>query len=159
MRYYLDCKFNGLCDELISMAMVRQDGVSMYVISFLNHGPLDPWVEANVLPAAYTQPIDLPVQIAVNSEGGYASHIAKFLDGDPDPVIIADWPDDIRYFCEEAITGPGTMIDVPGLKFEVVRIDPYDVVAPELIPDAVRHNAYWDAVVLRMAVMAQRGEA
>jgi len=64
------------------------------------------------------------------------------------PYIIADWPDDIRYFCQTVITGPGEMpAALARLQFDMVRVDPYE--AGSAPPGAVRHNAWWDAVALR----------
>ena len=52
--------------------------------------------------------------------------------------------------CELLITGPGKMIALPGIRFEVVRIDAY----PTTLRDAVQHNALWDACALHAAIAA-----
>jgi hypothetical protein len=59
-----------------------------------------------------------------------------------DCTIIADWPDDIRYFCESLIVGPGQMINILNkIKFELdLHID-YESVVP--------HNALHDARAIR----------
>ena len=75
--------------------------------------------------------------------------IADFLAWDQAPVIVADWPDDIRYLCELLITGPGKCVKLDGLKFEWVRADAW----PNEIPGAVQHNAWWDAQALRAKLM------
>ena len=77
--------------------------------------------------------------------------VEEFLAGDEGPVIVVDWPDDIRYFCETIIVGPGKMIDIPGLTFEVFRVDAY----PTDLPGAVQHNALWDARALRHKLRAR----
>lgn len=139
MRYYLDCEFDGYRGHLISVALVREDGHSGYWVVSDVAG--DPWVRENVLPILYTAHVGgkhVPMETCVEE-------IASFLKGDPAPVIVTDWPDDVRYFCELSITGPGTMIDVPGLKFEVHRVDAY----PTELEGAVQHNAWWDAMALR----------
>jgi hypothetical protein len=74
-----------------------------------------------------------------------ARMIANFIGLDLNPVIFADWPDDIRYFCELIITGPGTMVNISNLTFRVVRCDAY----PTDLNGAIQHNAYWDAMALR----------
>lgn len=71
--------------------------------------------------------------------------------GDPGPVVISDWPDDIRYFCELLITGPGQMIALPGVRFEVRRVDAY----PTTLEGAVQHNALWDACALQAALASE----
>jgi hypothetical protein len=58
--------------------------------------------------------------------------------------IIADWPDDIRYFCELLITGPGYMIATPKkLSFTMDRSLP-----ETSIHSKIPHNAREDAIRL-----------
>jgi len=83
----------------------------------------------------------------LNNEEG-ARIIQKFLSGDDRPIIVTDWPDDIKYFCQAIITGPGMMINIPRLSFEMVRVDAYPSVLEKY--GAVQHNAYWDAMALRV---------
>lgn len=142
MRYYLDCEFNGMGGRLLSLSLVREDGKSLYLISLAPYEPLD-WVAANVIPILDAVPKG--VSATRMAQGHFALAIERFFTGDRDPIIITDWPDDIKYFCECALTGPGTMIDVSSLKFEMHRVDAY----PTDLPGAIRHNAYWDAMALR----------
>lgn len=151
MKYYLDCEFNGMGGELLSLALVSEAGpkaVSFYIVrpqSEIEAMKLDPWVEANVLP--------IMGEIAHISAGirEWPRMIQAFLRFDTDITIITDWPDDIKYFCELIITGPGTMIEVrPSIKFEMHRVDAY----PTTLPGAVQHNAYWDAMALRHKLQA-----
>jgi hypothetical protein len=146
MRYYLDTEFNEFGGELISLALVREDGKSIYLVypTLKKYGD---WVKENVVPILW----DIPLPVAqleawklLNNEEG-ARIIQEFLSGDPQPFIITDWPDDIRYFCQAIITGPGTMINIPGLVFQMFRIDAY----PTTLEGAVQHNAWWDAMALR----------
>lgn len=159
MRYFLDCEFNGYRGDLISLALVRDDGRELYLVA----SPLPPvnsWVAANVVPILFP-----PVTFGKNTMVGEASPrlfpemIEEFLRGDPLPTIIADWPDDIRYLCECLITSPGAMIDIPSerdaapynraIQFVVERVDAY----PTDLPGAVQHNALWDARALRRKLM------
>lgn len=64
---------------------------------------------------------------------------------DPDPIIISDWPADIRYFCDLIEFPMGEMAKIAGLKFEMHRVDAY----PTTLPGAIQHNAWWDAMALR----------
>lgn len=135
---------------LLSLALIREDGASYYgVLTFLSKTePLDPWVEQNVIPLIEAVPHSVNIHPVVSGKTApwtFATGIARLLKADVAPVIISDWPDDIRYFCQEVITGPGTMIDVPSLRFEVVRVDAY----PTDLPGAIQHNAWWDAMALR----------
>ncbi len=143
MNYFIDCEFDGFGGPLLSMALVREDGESRYWI--LPYGRLTPWVADNVAPHlrlmgqewADVQPEDLP------------GEIHGFLRYDPKPHIIADWPDDIKYFCQALITGPGTMVAIPGFTTQVVRVDAY----PTTLAGAVQHNALWDALALKEALI------
>jgi hypothetical protein len=144
MRYFLDTEFNEFGGELISVALVRDDGRELYISTHCRDPK--PWVKANVIPiincdGANSIELDPPF---------FSRAIASFLHGDVSPIIVADWPDDIRYFCQAIITGPGEMIDIPRLQFELIRTDAY----PTTLPGAIQHNALWDARALRHAVIS-----
>lgn len=161
MRYYLDTEFDGHGGTLISLALVREDGESIYLV--YQDTATDPWVQENVIPILWDMPNEheghkvrcLP-RWAANKRGAQA--IAEFLDGDDHPLIFADWPDDIAYLCRALITGPGEMVQTqPTISFCIRRrVDAY----PTTLPGAVRHNAWWDAMTLRHALeMSPRGVA
>lgn len=158
MRYYLDCEFNGMGGELLSLALVRKNGEWLYLVNKLASAyrtDLDPWVAKNVVPLLGEVPDKHPLMRCYQECGlsDFPQCIEHFLAGYPEPTIIADRPDDIKYFCELMITGPGERIDTGGLeaaertgtKFEIHRVDSY----PTDLPGAVQHNAFWDAMVLR----------
>jgi hypothetical protein len=148
MRYFIDTEFNGYCGDLISMALIREDDRSLYFVisDQLNadFAALDPWVLANVIPILRDCP-EAPLLLDRRSAAGSIQH---FLSGDEDPVIIADWPDDLRHFCDLVVFGPGEMIGIPGLRMEVKRVDVY----PTTVAEAVQHNAWWDALALKAKV-------
>ncbi|HLY89060.1 MAG TPA: hypothetical protein VKQ27_08755 [Acetobacteraceae bacterium] len=141
MRYYLDTEFNGFGGQLLSLALVREDGESMYWVSSHNCDQhWDGWVLQNVVPLYHECPVEADMATPLPQQ------IMNLMDGDGEPVIVTDWPDDIRYFCQAIITGPGQMIPLPdGLEFELRRVDAY----PTTLPGAVQHNAWWDAMALR----------
>jgi hypothetical protein len=145
MRYFLDCEFNGFGGDLLTLALVREDGHSLYLGYPLNDlsADMEPWVYENVYPKITQVPEHVAVRQVNQAEGAYL--IAEFLRGDPRPYIVTDWPDDVRYFCQAVITGPGMMAAIPSLRFEVVRVDAY----PTKVKGAVQHNAWWDAMALR----------
>lgn len=153
MKYYLDTEFDGFGGELISLALVREDGESIYIVYKTNE-VLSPWVKENVIPILWDIPSPLP-----GMAYGPVSHfeatqiISKFLLYSAEtPTIITDWPDDIKYFCQEIITGPGEMINLMnGIKFEVVRVDAY----PSSLVGAVQHNAWWDAKALKYVMQGR----
>jgi hypothetical protein len=161
MKYYLDTEFNGFGGDLISMGLVREDGASLYLV-YPTLSSYTEWVAENVLPVLCNVPVDAGRYITLVNwsdqrdptvklpSGNYmattADYLRSFLRKDPAPHVISDWPDDIKYFCQELITGPGKMVDIPGITFEVVRVDAW----PNKIPGALQHNAYWDAIALKM---------
>lgn len=159
MDYFLDCEFNGYQGELISLGLVREDGEGLYLLYPKLHKYTE-WVAKHVMPILLTVPDDLSVQLARRSSAPFvygkypssAHYLEQFFAGDKNPHVITDWPDDIKYFCEELIVSPGKMIDIPRISFEVIRVDAW----PTIIPHAVQHNAYWDACALRDKVQALR---
>lgn len=149
MKYFLDCEFNGFGGDLISLALVREDGAMFYIVSDFftrphGEGIVDPWVAKNVIPILYDSPIRPLV-----TDDAFAHHVADFLGDDPAPHIISDWPEDIMHICRQLLTGPGMMIRTgTQINFSVVRVDAY----PTTLNGAVQHNALWDAVALRHLV-------
>lgn len=152
MRYYLDTEFDGHGGPPISLALVREDGESIYLV--YQRTATDPWVQDNVIPILWDMPEKFEgrsIQCLPHwvSAARGAQFIADFLQGDDYPFILADWPDDIAYLCRALITGPGQMVETqPTLAFCVRRVDAY----PTTLPGAVRHNAWWDAMALRNAL-------
>lgn len=140
MRYFLDTEFNGFGGELISLALVPEDinAPELYLASVCKN-PV-PWVKENVIPRIYVNG-----KTSVFSVFLFGHQIVKYLKDDPQPIIIADWPDDIRYFCECLITAPGQMVNINNLVFQMIRVDSY----PTSLEGAIRHNALWDARALR----------
>ena len=132
-RIFIDCEFNGFGGELISMALVSEDGDELYCVMVQNEHH-EQWVEENVIPVLYE--VNEDDLTAVCSPRELAIFIQKFLSNYGEVEIIADWPDDIKYFCQAIITGPGEMIHTPLLHFTIYRID-----ADSKVP----HNALWDA--------------
>lgn len=151
MRYFIDTEFNGYRGALISMALVREDGRSIYFViadyQYPDGGPpVDPWVAEHVLPILRDCP-EPPLFLSMRDAAGY---VQGFLAEDEDPLIVADWPDDLRHFCDLVVFGPGEMIGLAALRMEVRRVDAY----PTVNPDAVQHNAWWDAVALKEKIEA-----
>jgi hypothetical protein len=129
MRLFIDCEFNGLKGELISMALVSEDGREWYEVLPCDN-PVD-WVAENVIPILGKPAI--PIE---DMQRSLQLWLAQFDTAN----IISDWPEDIKHFCEALITGPGTRINTPPLVMEVLRVD-----ADSEIP----HNALYDARGIR----------
>jgi hypothetical protein len=150
MRYFLDTEFNGFGGALISLALVPEHGDQEFYAVLTLPEPLHPWVERNVLPYLGSVPCG-PVDPMSRREA--AVRLAEFLAPDGDPVIVADWPDDIAYFCALLTTGPGEMAPVGAMRFELLSNPGFSPAANSRVP----HNALYDARALRDFVLA--GEA
>lgn len=143
VRYFLDTEFNGMGGDLISLALVCEDGRELYwAKQCLN--PV-PWVAENVIPIVHCRGAS-PIMDNPNLIG---HAIAMFLQRDAAPSIWVDWPDDIVYFCKTLIVGPGQMVNIPSLTFEMRRVDAY----PTDLQGAIQHNALWDARALRHKII------
>ena len=148
MRYFLDTEFNGFDGELISLALVPEYGDQEYYAVLPLPQPLHPWVERHVVP--YLDSV--PEALRNRTDRGTAAHeLAAFLAADADPVIIADWPDDIALFCRLLVTGPAEIVDVGGIRFEFIRSPGFSTAVNSRVP----HNALHDARALRAFVMGQ----
>jgi hypothetical protein len=151
MRYFLDTEFNGFGGELISLALVPEHGDQEFYALLALPDELHPWVDRNVVP--YLNAVPLSVQGGAMTRLEVAEGLCAYLKGDLDPVIVADWPDDIAYFCSVLITGPGDMVPIGSLKFEFVSSPGFSTAAISRVP----HNALHDARALRDFVVRWEG--
>ena len=133
MKFWIDTEFNEHKGELISMALVGEDGLEWYQVLPMNEKP-GLWVAEHVMPVLGKK--------AMASRFEAQMSLQSFLAPYESVHVVADWPEDIRYFCELLITAPGERINTPLLTMEIRRdIDTKD----SLIP----HNALEDARALR----------
>lgn len=142
MRYFLDTEFNGFGGALLSLALVPDDGEEFYVTLECAE-PLQPWVERHVVPYLDSVPFALRDRRMGTAEAAQA--LAAYLAPDPEPELVADWPDDISYFCRLLTTGAGRMVAVPALVFRLVPLPGFSTAANSAVP----HNALHDARALR----------
>lgn len=143
-RVFIDCEFDGHGGQLLSMALVAADDRALYLCIPDRPESLSPWVAQNVWPLVHKP---LPVGRTVAFLHDWGSLIKAWL-GEGNATITADSPVDIGRFCtvlSTGIDGGWASTDFPRLRFEVVNVDCY----PTDVPDAIQHNAYWDAVALR----------
>lgn len=141
MKYYVDCEFDGHNGPLLSIAAVREDGLSVYVQT--HNIARDPWVVENVAPLMEAGPFSTMIP-----EAHVGHELRQLLDGDDDPVIVADSPVDVQRFFQAFMTN-----DEGGYHANfkpVIRAEVYDVESyPTNLEGAVQHNAWWDAMALR----------
>ncbi|WP_206245266.1 hypothetical protein [Novosphingobium terrae] len=143
MRYFLDTEFNGFGGELISIALVPEDEARPHFYEAVTCREPTPWVTENVLPVLEVKP---------RSRAEVAKRFARYLHNDEAPLLVADWPEDIAHASRLLITGPGMMMPVRGLRFEL--FDPDLIIAGGEHPSAVPHNARHDAAALRAKILA-----
>ena len=143
MRYFLDCEYNGFGGALLSLALVPDDGGEEFYVTLPCSDPLHPWVERHVLPYLNHVPVGLQHPPLEREQAAVA--LAAWLAGDPGPEIVADWPDDIAYFCRLLTIAPGRMVPVPPLQFRMLTLHNFSTAANSVVP----HNALHDARSLR----------
>ena len=132
-KLYLDTEFNAFGGKLMSMALVPMNlELPEFYCEIEMNDQLHPWVRDNVV----THLILVP-----STHNMFQQKLAVYLREIGECTIIADWPDDIRYFCESLITGPGDMIRISNIKFELDFGIQYESEVP--------HNALWDARAIR----------
>lgn len=147
LRYFLDTEYNGWGGALLSLALVPDHGEELYLTLDWD-GVLEQWVERNVVP--YLDMVPDSLVSPRMSRADAARMIAHYLAGDPDPLIIADWPEDIALLNALLVTGPGVMAEVPSLKFQFVSLGGFSTAANSKVP----HNALHDARALRDHVLS-----
>lgn len=142
MKYYIDCEFDGHNGPLLSMAIIT-DGGSVHIETDVP--AIDLWVLANVMPLMNKHDATDCVKVSRNAVG---TVIREFIGSDMEPVIVADSPQDSRYFSQALTTaedGGYASFPFQRLTIEIHGIDCY----PTDLPGAVQHNAWWDAMALR----------
>jgi hypothetical protein len=147
LRYFLDTEYNGWGGALLSLALVPEDGEELY-LTLDWQGALEPWVERHVVP--YLNAVPDSLTSPQTSRADAARTIAHYLAGDPDPLIVADWPEDIAQLNMLLVTGPGAMADVPGLRFQFMPLSGFSTAANSKVP----HNALHDARALRDHILS-----
>lgn len=131
-RIWIDTEFNDYKGELISMALVAEDGREWYGVRYFT-APTE-WVRNNVIPHLGKCPRG-------DSYLRYTLH--RFLAQFENVHIVADWPGDIAHFCHFLEGSPGERIGPDTMTFEVRRDLP-DTSRTSVTP----HNALSDARAL-----------
>jgi hypothetical protein len=137
---FLDTEFNGFGGKLISMALVPKDSSKPEFYREIEmKDQLEPWVRDNVIPHLFLPAV---------TYSKFQSDLAEYLKLIGECTIVADWPDDIRYFMEALITGPGNRITMPTkIDFKLDLTIDYDSDVP--------HNALHDARGIRKTYLGR----
>jgi hypothetical protein len=157
--YTLDCEFDGFNGRLLSVALFNRER-SFYGRLYEENPVYTPWVAENVAPLLHSHSTSVEDHPQLDKNHLFVTSLSKdlsgltealenFLVGKNPPAkpvrIHTDWPDDVKYFSELLLTGPGTMINIPSVEFKVNRVDSYPT---KLVQGAKQHHAWWDAFVL-----------
>ena len=142
MRYFLDTEYNGIGGALLSLALVPEDGDELYLTLAVSD-PLVEWVDRHVAPYLDHVPDRLSCPRLSRKDAAHA--LERYLHGDEEPLIVADWPEDVAQFCNLMITGPGDMIELRHLTFRLTPLSNFSTAANSKVP----HNALHDARALR----------
>ena len=105
-------------------------------------------MERNVIP--YLDSVPDSLISPRMSRADAARTISQFLAGDPEPLIVADWPEDIALFSALLVTGAGMMVEMPPLRFSFMPLSGFSTAANSKVP----HNALHDARALRDHVLS-----
>jgi len=134
VNLFLDVEFNGERGELISLALVPEDGEHTFyeVMKFTRH--VDLFVERVLLPVLGQLPI--PWNLFLTRLDNYLAYFR-------DVHVIADWPADFEHLCAalSAIGAAGGYTSCVELTMQLVN-------TPKL-NSAIPHNALEDAKALR----------
>ncbi len=149
MRYFLDCEYNGFGGALLSLALVPEDGGEELYLTLDCAGPIESWVERNVMP--YIDEVPDALRLPRVGRDAAAKAIAMYLAQDREPEIFADWPTDIELLCGLLSFTPGRMVAIPDLRFRLLRLGGFSPAENSAVP----HNALHDARALRDHVVNQ----
>lgn len=146
MRYFLDTEFNGIGGALLSLALVPADGDELY-LTLKTDEVLVEWVQKHVVPYLDMVPESLSCPRLSREHAAHA--LERYLHHDSEPIIHADWPEDVAQFCNLLVTGPGDMVDLRDLTFRLLPMSNFSTAANSKVP----HNALHDARALRDHVL------
>ncbi|QOW45907.1 MULTISPECIES: hypothetical protein [Acinetobacter] len=138
MNLFLDCEFNGFGGELISMALIDEQGQYFYEV--LHCAQPVAWVQQHVLPI--TQKVAISLQ-------EFQNHLHHFLLQYDQIHIIADWPEDLALFSRSLLLGPGQCMITPPLSMQLWL----DQRATSIL-STQPHNALADAQALQQAYLS-----
>lgn len=131
MNLFIDCEFNEWRGELISMGIIPENGIEFYEV--VNCDNPKSWVAKHVMPILGKEPISLDE---------FKFKLEAYLMQFSEINIIADWPDDIKLFCDALVLEGGYRLNTPPLTMQILK----DINSSEsLIP----HNAIADAIAIK----------
>lgn len=137
MKIWIDTEFTTFQGSLISMALIDENNEHFYEVIEFDASECHEWVTQNVLPILNKEPITKEM-----FEYKFWNYMKKY-----DSVhLIADWPDDIKYFCEVLHIRPGEMLNMP-TRFTM------EVCRRMNVHSNQEHNALSDAIGIKEAYL------
>lgn len=140
-RIYVDTEFTRFCGELISIGLYAA-GVnkvtaknSLHLVLDFEDSSVHPWVIENVLPLIKDEE-----RVSAYTAG---RTVANFISKFEQPVIYADWPEDISHLMTLLCQPDGMRWNTPELKVNLINVDNVNSLLP--------HHALHDAVALAKA--------
>jgi len=128
---YCDCEFNGFGGQLISLALVPDDGTAPWYGELELPHQIDPWVKDHVVPKLHNK-----LQRPLIFKLGFQQYIQKF----DNPLIICDWHADAIHFCQLlAGNDYGSSLDFE-CRIQILKTPPGQPI--------YTHNALEDALIL-----------
>lgn len=134
MKIFIDCEWNDYRGDLISMGLVSENGHEFYEVLGCDNPSL--WVEQNVIPKLGKSAITFE---------SLQERLGLFLSQFDTVDIIADWPEDVEWFCRCLITGPGSRIDTPPITMQIFRVDTVSSNPHNALADAHALRDWWAA--------------
>lgn len=125
MKLFIDCEFNEFKGELISVGIVAENGQEFYEVAHCFNPK--PWVSEHVMPILNKPPV---------SYREIQRNLNLFLKQFDSIHLVADWPEDIKHFCELLIIEAGIRMETPPLTMEIVRIDTVSTLPHNALHDA-----------------------
>lgn len=136
MNLFIDCEWTKWDGKLLSMALVPQEPSfrSFYDAIEYDVADCDPWVVQNVLPVMDIEPVSMEV---------FQFRLSEYLRMFNRINLVADWPEDISWFCRSLITGPGMRMDTPPIIMQIIRVDTISTKPHNALADAMGIRDYF----------------
>ncbi|TJU85574.1 MAG: hypothetical protein E5Y10_24430 [Mesorhizobium sp.] len=135
MRLFVDTEFNGFGGELLSMAVVSEDGREWYETLPLPED-INPWVAEHVVPLLGREPL---------APNEWRRSLHRFLRQFDNPEVVADWYTDLVHFFNSMAGRDHTESFTFACRSSLVLLDNYASEQP--------HNALSDARAIRDALV------
>lgn len=145
MKLFCDTEFNERGEgeeagQLISLALVPETGNDVFY-EVLNCPDPKPWVSEHVMPILFKK--DIEHSLFKQKLGEYLSQFA-------DVEIVADHPEDIRFFCDSIIIGGKKRMKLPNVTMSIMNLTAKRAETP--------HNALSDAQALRIDYLTKNAK-